>query len=369
MKEKRKLGFCWYGILLVVLAGWLVGCSTTAEQNKIPVREVTDALGRTVTIPVTINKIYPLRAGALRLICYLEATEKVSHIELNEKKRTVPYLMAYPALRNLPVLGVGNNVDPEHLAVSDVDIVIATYMSAQEADALQHKSGKPVFVVAYGDLVDMKQDFYNALRSLGALLDRSARADNLISFIDTDISEIQQRIQHINKKSPAVYIGGIAFNGAQGIMSTRVRYPSFHYLGITSPVDSINALQEAIGAGQKNTLLDAEQVLAWNPVYIFLDAAGKEIWQQELARPAFQALTASKKNQVFSVLPFNWHTINYEHLLCNTWFIGKTVYPELFTDVDIEKRSAAIIRYFYGADIFEEVKKTYRPFVSYGGEK
>ncbi len=134
-------------------------------------------------------------------------------------------------------------------------------------------------------------------------------------------------------------------------------------------MDSVASLQDAIGAGQKNTLLDAEQVLAWDPAYIFLDAAGKDIWQQELTRPAFQALTTSRKNHVFSVLPFNWHTINYEHLLCNTWFIGKIVYPEGFADVDIEKRSAEIIQYFYSTDIFDEVKKTYDPFVSYGSEK
>ncbi len=358
-----------YGIMLVVSSCSFHACSAIAEQKEKPVKEVTDALGRTVAIPVTINKIYPLRAGALRLICYLQAADKVSHVELNEKKRTVPYLMAYPALRNLPVLGVGNNVDPEHLAVSDVDIVVATYMSAREADALQHKSGKPVFVVNYGDLVDMKQDFYNGLQSLGILLDRSERADSLVSFIENDLSEIQRRIQHQNKNNPAAYIGGIAFNGAQGITSSRVRYPSFYYLGIESPVDSVAALQDAIGAGQKNTLLDAEQVLAWDPAYIFLDAAGKDIWQHELIRPAFQALTASRKNHVFSVLPFNWHTINYEHLLCNTWFIGKIVYPETFADVDTEKRSAEIIRYFYGTDIFDEVKKTYDPFVSYRGEK
>ncbi len=369
MNPKRRPGFYCCGILLFVFSGWLLACSAGAEQKESSTKEVTDALGRKVAVPVAISKIYPLRAGALRLICYLQSVDKVAYVELNEKKRTVPYLMAYPGLRDLTVLGVGNNVDPEHLAISDVDIVIATYMSAQEADALQHKSGKPVFVVNYGDLVDMKHDFYRGIRSLGTLLDKPERADSLVRFIEGDLDELDQRIQNRNRSNPTAYIGGIAFNGAQGITSTRVRYPSFYYLGIESPVDSVAALQEAIGAGQKNTLLDAEQLLAWDPVYIFLDAAGRDIWQHELTRPAFQALTARREGHVFTVLPFNWHTINYENLLCNTWFIGKTLYPDAFADVSIEEKSREIIRYFYSVDIFDEVRKTYHPFVSYAGEK
>lgn len=369
MKQKRRPGFRYFAFLTVVFSGWLSGCGTGNEQKQSTVKEVTDALGRKMTVPVTINKIYPLRAGALRLICYLQSVDKVAYIELNEKKRTVPYLMAYPELRNLPVLGVGNNVDPEHLAVSDADIVIATYMSAQEADALQHKSGKPVFVVNYGDLVDMKRDFYEGIQLLGTLLDKSERADSLVGFIEGNFDKLNQRIQNRSKDNPTAYIGGIAFNGAQGITSTRVRYPPFYYLGVESPADRVTAVQDAIGAGQKNTLLDAEQLLTWDPAYIFLDAAGRDIWSHELARPAFGALTARRQGRVFTVLPFNWHTINYENLLCNTWFIGKTLYPDAFADVSIDEKSRETIRYFYGADIFDEVRKTYQPFVSYTGKK
>lgn len=368
MKQKRKPGPCYYAILAIVCSGWLFGCGAGNKQKQSAVKEVTDALGRKVVVPASISRIYPLRAGVLRLICYLQSADKVAYIELNEKKRTVPYLMAYPGLRNLPVLGVGNNVDPEHLAVSDTDIVIATYMSAQEADALQHKSGKPVFVINYGDLVDMKQDFYSGIQLLGTLLDKPERADSLARFIEDNLGELDRRIQNRNKSNPTAYIGGIAFNGAQGITSTRVRYPPFYYLGIESPADSVAAVQEAIGAGQKNTLLDAEQLLAWDPAYIFLDAAGRDIWRHELTRPAFRALTARRTGQVFTVLPFNWHTINYENLLCNTWFIGKTLYPEAFADVSTEEKSREIIHRFYSADIFDEVRKTYHPFVSYTGE-
>lgn len=365
----RKQNFqLFFYSLLIAGCSLLLACNSLPEQKVTPATKVvTDALGRKLTVPTTLKKIYPLRAGTLRLLCYLQLAEKVAYVELNEKKRTVPYLMAYPDLKELPVLGVGNNVDPEHLAASDVEIVIATYMSAQEADALQNKSGKPVFVVSYGDLVDLKKEFYAALKSIGDLTGKSGRADSLIGFIEENLVELKSRVPQ-NQSKNTVYVGGVAYNGSQGITSTRVRYPPFYYLNLTTPVDAISNAAMAIGAGQKNSLLDIEQILIWNPTYIFLDAAGKDIWQQELKKPAIRRLTALQSGKTFSLLPFNWHTINYENLLCNTWFVGKTVYPETFAEVNIEKKSAEIISYFYGTNIFDEIKETYHPFVSYTSE-
>lgn len=359
-----------YCLLFSGLSTMLNTCSSKDKKTAVSrERTVTDALGRAVPLPDTVRNIYPLRAGALRLICYLHAAEKVSHVELNERKRSVPYLMANPFLKDLPILGVGNNVEPEILAVSTVDLVIATYMTQTEADALQKKSGKPVFVLSYGDLVDRKQDFYQGLHSLGTLLNKSARADSLVQFIENNLAEAGKRMLSSNKNQlPTAYIGGIAFNGAQGITSTRVQYPPFTYLSINSPVDQVISSKDAIGNGQKNTLLDAEQILAWNPDYIFLDAAGKNIWKEELKRPRYQVLSALQKGSVYTVLPFNWHTINYENLLCNGWFIGKTIYPEGFADVEAEKKSREILQFFYGVDIYEEVSNAYQPFQSYSNE-
>lgn len=350
--------------LLSVSIAMFTACNNAGKEVARE-RELTDALGRIVKVPDTVRSVYPLRAGALRLICYLQAGEKVSHIELNEQKRTVPYLMANPYLKDLPILGVGNNVEPENLAVSTVDLVIATYMTRAEADALQQKSGKPVFVVAYGDLVDLKQDFYHGLKLLGAILHKTERADSLINFIESHLIDFGKRIPPTESGNrPTAYIGGIAFNGAQGIRSTRVQYPPFKYLAVNSPVDKVVSPREAIGNGQKNTLLDAEQLLRWNPDYIFLDAAGKSIWQEEIKRPRYGVLSSLKNGKMFTVLPFNWHTINYENLLCNSWFIGKTLYPENFTDVEVETKARDIVRYFYGADIYEQMKQAYQPFQS-----
>lgn len=349
--------------LILLVSALCAACNAVDGQQHMPVRIITDALGRKVTVPADIEKIHTLRAGALRLVCYLQSAHKISYVEQNEKKRTVGYLMANPFLRDLPVMGVGNNIDSELLAASDIDVVVATYMSAQEADALQQKTGKPVFVVTYGDMVDMKDDFYNGLKSLGSLLQKQQRADSLISFIESNIMEWQQRTLPFRNDGASAYIGGVAFNGAHGLASTRIRYPPFYYLGISNPADGITSSYEAIGAGQKNTLLDIEQVLQWNPPCIFLDVAGKSVWEKELARPVFHSLTALKEKHIYTVLPFNWHSINFENLLCNTWFIGKTIFPHAFSDIETGEKARQIMLFFYGVDIFPDLISTYQPYM------
>ena len=70
---------------------------------------VTDMVGRTVVVPENAARIIAVGPGALRLLCYLDAKDKVVGIEGFEKIRPTgrPYWIAGPELKNLPVIGPG----------------------------------------------------------------------------------------------------------------------------------------------------------------------------------------------------------------------------------------------------------------------
>jgi iron complex transport system substrate-binding protein len=295
-------------------------------------------------------------------MAYMGLTDKVGYIESNDLKRVVPYMIAFPELKKLPIIGAGNNYDPEALAVSGADMLISTYMNREEAEVLSAKTGKTVFCINYGDLVHYKEDFYSSLRMLGQLFDKMSKADTLISYIESTIREVENRSKMQISERPTVYIGGIAFNGVQGITSTRAQYPPFVYLNLNSPVDKLPYSLESIGMGQKNMLIDIEQIMDWNVDYMFLDASGQPMWSSELTKPAFNNLHSVIEEQIYTVLPFNWHTINYENLLCNMWFVGKILYPASFADVDVDAKCREIFSVFYGRDIYNEVKEIYQPF-------
>ncbi len=344
----------------LLLAALLLAACGQKPAEQPTLQPVRDALGRELQLKMPVEKVLTLKAGALRLLCYMGVQDKVSYIEQNEQKRQVTYLMAHPQLRTLPVLGIGNQYDPEAVAASEAELIIATYMTAAEADALQARVGKPVFVLTYGDMGDRLAELFGSFRALGALFDRQGRADSLIVFIEKNRQQLAAG--SAGAAAATAYLGGVAFNGAHGLRSSRVHYPPFLLAGISSPVDGLpNSLQE-LGDGQKNILIDPEQIVDWDTDFLFLDAAGRDLWEQELWQPAYRRLRALRQGQAFVLLPFNWHTINYEHLLCNAWFVAKVTNPRAFGGIDIESKSREITTFFLGKDVYAVIDSTYRAF-------
>ena len=70
---------------------------------------LVDATGRIVKVPSTIRRIVCLGPNTLRVITYLNATDKVVGVEYLEKKLRIgrPYWLAHPEFQSLPVVGPG----------------------------------------------------------------------------------------------------------------------------------------------------------------------------------------------------------------------------------------------------------------------
>ncbi len=317
--------------------------------------------GRTVMVPDTIQSVVALRSGALRLLSYMGVTEKVDYIEANEQKRNVPYLFANPPLREKQIIGAGNNYDTELLAASGANLVVVTYMNAAEADKLQSSIGKPVFVLEYGDMKAKQDHLFESLNLLGELFHRGNRADSLVGYIRNTLNDFKQRTA--NNTNIRAYIGGVAYRGPHGIASTEPGYPSFGFLSLNNVAEALGEVVSSPLSNQDNAFIDVEQLLIWNPDYIFLDAAGENIWNQEIEKQLIkESLAAFGTGKVYAVLPYNWYTTNFENILCNTWFIGKTIYPKAFQDIDIEVKCREIYDFFLGKDVYDEMFDLYKPY-------
>jgi iron complex transport system substrate-binding protein len=293
----------------------------------------------------------------------MKVTHLVSHIEGSEQRRTVPYLFANPHLRDLPVIGAGNNYDPELLAAAQSDIIIATYLSGHEADRLQRITHKPVVLLDYGDLGEGIDNLFGTLNLLGEIFGKKERSDSLVSFIHETMNEVSERAAMAQEKPPLAYIGGVAYNGAHGITSTEPDYPPFRMLSVR------HIAEGSVRKAKKNALShevlfsDREQLIEWNPDVLFLDAAGRQIWEEEIAEEVMAtSLNALKENRVWTVLPYNWNSTNYENLLCNVWYIGYVLMPSSFGDIDYLEKSREIFLFFHGSDIWDEVNNYYKPF-------
>ncbi len=326
---------------------------------------VTDSLGRAVTVPVPTERIIGSGSGALRLITYLQAQDKVVAVDSAEQRvpslgvlvSTRPYSIANPGFQDLPVFGEFRGLDsPELIAgLSPQPQVIlkVSPMAGPHPDQLTEKTGIPVVGFEYGNLTDKKQEFYRTLRLMGSILDREERADAIISFFEGHLAELERRTADIPEEDrPSCYIGGVSSRGSHGFVSTEPGYPPFVYTGAR------NAASGTGGKPSEVIQVSKEMLLEWDPDIIFVDistaTAGDDANALHQLRddPALSTLTAVREGRIWSVLPYNSYTINYGSVLANGYFVGKVLYPEKFKDIDPTAMADEIYTFLVGKPVF-----------------
>jgi len=80
----------------------------------------------------------------------------------------------------------------------------------------------------------------------------------------------------------------------------------------------------------------------------------------------FDTCKAWQEGEVYLEMAYNAYYTNYEIALINTWFIAKTVYPELFADIDMTEKTNEVTKVFLGAELAEEIFACPNSFGGYG---
>ena len=144
--------------------------------------------------------------------------------------------------------------------------------------------------------------------------------------------------------------------GTHGFTSTETGYPPFLYTGAKNVASD--------GSGRSETVNVAkEKILQWDPQVVFMDintlrAKGEAsgLWQLSFD-PVYAELSAVKSGEIWSVLPYNSYTINYGSVLVNSYFVGKTLYPERFADVEIASVADEIYSFLVGKPLYAQISE------------
>ena len=357
----------------LVLLMAVAGCTGTTAGGGAAGEEitVTDGFGRSVTAPSPPESVVCSGSGCLRYLVYLQAQDLVVGVDDIEKKEQEaegrPYALAYGSkFKDLPLIGeFRGKDDPEKIISIGPDVVFKTGStgtaygtSAAEADKLEDKTGIPVVAFPYGSLRDdaEKAEMYGGLRVMGEVLGKQDRAEEVIAYIDATMADLERRtgdIPEADQKS--VYVGGISSAGAHGIISTEPAYPPFLW---------VHAKNVATGLGTAHADVAKEALVNWDPEYIFIDAGTTQMESGgavgELKNDAALAgLSAAKNGKVYGVLPYNFYNTNYETVLADAYFVGKTLYPDRFADVDPVKKADEIYTFFVGKPVFGDLNGQY----------
>lgn len=330
---------------------------------------VTDMIGREVTVtPGSYQKVVCIGAGALRMYSYIAdvnllcGVEDIDNTTLEERPKMFdavarPYVLAYgDVFSTLPSCGVGGpmaqTAEAEKILSCAPDIVISEYEDVEKEDALQEQLGVPVITLKAGPKGVFDDAFAGSMKLLGTIFGEEEKADALVSFVEKETAEIKARTSNTaDADKPGVYICGLGNWGTTNHLMTAQNYVSFNIAGVKNVVsgmatDGIQPIEEeafvALGDDMDIIIMDAAAVKNIAPLY-----------QEDSTM--FDTCKAWTNGEVYLEMAYNAYYTNYEIALINTWFVAKTVYPELFADIDLTAKTNEVTKAFLGQELAEQI--------------
>ena len=343
-------------VLLLVfslLIGALAGCTAPAQSQNGD-RTVTDALGRQVTVPETVESIVCVGVGALRYSCYMGAADLVVGVEDYEVKAGMTRLYQYvnfEKFKDLPVIGTNGEPYTEEIIQLAPQVIVMSKSASVEADDLQKKTGTPVVVVPGSDGT-LDENAFETIRILGELYGKQARAQELKEYLEGIQADLVSRTKDIpESEKPAVYVGGVSFKGHHGFEGTEAGYGPFALIGAKNLADT---------TGQTGAFnIDLEQVLSWDPDILFVDFNGLTLINEDYAKNPdyYNALTAVQEGKVYAQISFRSSASNLETALADAYYAACVIYPEQFKDIDPVEKAGEIFQKLLGTNPYADLKE------------
>jgi iron complex transport system substrate-binding protein len=317
----------------------LAGLSATLLAPRLArAASVTDSVGRTITIPDKVERVFAAGPPAAILL-YTFAPELLLGWTRSLEPTQCEFLGAgacdKPEVGRLT--GRGNTTNLEVLLKLKPDLVLDfgrvndTYISL--ADKVQEQTGIPYA------LLDGRFDASAAIyRKLGELTKRPREAEEFARYADRIVTTVKGRVDKIPAANqPRVYYA----RGPRGLETG---------LGGSINVETIEFLgARNVAAERKGGMatVSIEQVLAWNPdVIITIEPAFAASVRSD---PVWAPVKAVQNGRVYlsPSMPFGWVDFPPSvNRLIGLWWLGKVLYPDRFPE-DLRPITREFFQRFY----------------------
>lgn len=364
-KYTKMFSSCKYAIFIIFFAAalFITECSAAEDIAGSGPFKITDACGLESSFEKRPQKIMAVNAAS-RFIAYLGCAGALAGIENIDKNfiNTRAYTIALRGLfEKLPAVGeggAGKPLDLEKIISLKPDVIFEAFNDREAAELMQKKTGLKVVSLSYGDKSWYDESvFFASLNTAAKVMGLETRAAELINYVGSLNADLAKRAAaNKNGRRARCYIGAVSFRGRQGIVSTDSMYTPFIKAGAENAVSEIGA--------NSHIFLDREKLLVYDPEFIFIDAAGLSMVSEDYLKNSsyYQRLSAVKNKKVYLCLPSVFYYLNIETLYINSYFVGKIINPEAFSDIDPAAKAGEIFAKFCGTDCYEAMNREYGAF-------
>jgi len=308
-------------------------------------REVVDMVGRKVTIPDDLKRVYaPSPYGAYMM--YAIAPDLMSGLMFLPKESDKKFLPK--TLQGLPVIGgvgAGPNANPEMLLKTDTQLLIIWRAEAkpitEQTTALYDKTGIPYVFVSATTL----SEYPDAIRFLGKLLHREERAEKMAKMAEKILADTSAAVARVPQaQKPKVYYA----EGVDGLSTECNDSIHVQLLMLDGDVD-VHRCHTSSHMGLEKISL--EQVMQYSPDVIV--AQESMFTDKVYSDPAWRDVKAVKDHRVYLIprTPLNWfdRPPSFMRFLGLEWLTNK-LYPGQYP-VDMIKEAQKFYSTFLGVEL------------------
>jgi len=311
-------------------------------------RELVDMVGRRVSLPDHIERIYAASPPSNLLVMAL-APDRLIGLALPLKEGDKKFLP--PVVASLPVVGAGMGMGPqvnlESLMALHPQVVVAWAEAgadlSRQIEPFDHM-GLPVIFLT----LDHLADYPAALRLLGTLLGEEKRAEELAAYGDGAMARVSAALAAV----PAAERTSVYYaESPDGLASDCDQ--SFHTEAIVL-AGGANVYRCTAHDHMGMERLGLDQVIGLHPTWIIAQDAG--FARVAAHDPRWQILAAVQNHQLVTVprTPFNWldRPPSYMRFLGIQW-LAHLFYPQAFP-WDQTAEVQHFYRLFFGVELSEQ---------------
>jgi iron complex transport system substrate-binding protein len=340
-------------LFLIIAVTSISGCTDTTDMSvsgqsvsdQSDTVKITDMLGRNLTVPSEIKAAittYP----PTTILVYMLAPDKLAGWNFMNSYDDYAYMN--DTYYSLPSVGgwygttTGNyetimNINP--------DVVIdRSGTDGQIGDELltrQEMFGSlPVIAVDYSMIYVNESD--PTIEYLGELLDSKEQAEDLIEFRTSVFDEINSKVSEIpDDEKVRVYY-------AEGPTGLKTDPTDSVHSQVIELCGGVNVADCPLTPGIGMTEVSMEQIIEWQPEVIITSNA--QFYSSVYSDSLWTDVDAVKNERVYLVPtnPFCWiDRPPGPHVILGTAWTAKSLYPELFEDMDMEQLTRDFYSQFF----------------------
>lgn len=357
-KKARRLSLLLTAVMLLSLIMGSIQVSAEAQEETAGTVTVVDHMDNTVEVPAEINRIvvcdiYPLPSV---LSVFFDSAEKIVGMAEPSMTAAQNSLLSelYPEILNAETGFIdGTNVNIEELLKLEPDVVFYSAGSTQLGQQLLD-AGIPALAISPGKWgYDAIETLNNWILLLSQLFPENDRTQLVSDYSAEIYNRVQERVSGLSDEERERIFFLFQYNDTTITTSGQKFFGQWW----ADAIGAVNVGEEM--ETDNSTAVNMEQIYAWNPQRILITnfnaAQPEDLYENTIGSYDWSEIDAVK-NQKVNKMPlgmYRSYTCGVDTPVTLLW-LAQTVYPELFSDIDIIEETKNYYKNVFGVDLTDE---------------